>query len=116
MLIETLGETWDGPGQEFGDAVHGMVGDDAEHVAQVGFGVDPVQLGAFDQRGDAGGPGAARVRAVFIMLWSLLLRMIGTGVMRPLALGARAASPTGCALSGSGRRRTPSCARAPKPS
>ena len=63
MLVEALGETWDGPGQEFDDAVHGTVGDDAEHVPQVGFGVDSGHIGALGQQRNAGGPGAARVRS-----------------------------------------------------
>ena len=62
-MVEARRETGDGPRQQFGDTADGVVGDDAEHVAQVGFRVDPVQLGGLQQGGDRGGPGAARVAA-----------------------------------------------------
>ena len=38
------------PGQQFGDAVDGMVGDAADHLAQIGFRIEAVELGGFDKR------------------------------------------------------------------
>ena len=35
----------DVPGQQFGDAVDGMVGDTADHLAQIGFWIEAVELG-----------------------------------------------------------------------
>ena len=51
------------PGQQFADAVDRVVGDAAEHVAQVGFGIEPVELGRADQAVDRGGALAAGVGA-----------------------------------------------------
>ena len=39
----------DVPGQQLGDAVDRMIGDAAEHLAQVGFGIVAVELGAFNK-------------------------------------------------------------------
>jgi hypothetical protein len=36
-------------GQQLGDAVDGMVGDAADHLAQIGFGIEAVELGGFDE-------------------------------------------------------------------
>ena len=57
---EVLDRSWSGgdarpgavdiPGQQFGDAVDRVVGDAAEHVTQVGFGIEAVQFGRLDQR------------------------------------------------------------------
>ena len=45
------------------DAVDGVVGDAREHVAQVRFGIDVVQLGRAEQAVDSGGAFAAGVGA-----------------------------------------------------
>jgi hypothetical protein len=37
------------PRKLLGDAVDGMVGDAGEHVAQIGFRIQAVELGGFDQ-------------------------------------------------------------------
>jgi len=39
----------DVPGQQFCDAVDRVIGDAAEHLAQVGFGIEAVELGAFNK-------------------------------------------------------------------
>ena len=51
------------PGQQFGDAVDGVVGDAREHIAQVGFGVEAVEFGRSDQAIDSGGALAAGIGA-----------------------------------------------------
>ena len=51
------------PGQEFGDAMDGMLGDAADDLAQISFGVDAVELGRADQAVDRRRPLTARVRA-----------------------------------------------------
>ena len=33
-----------------GDAVNGMVGDTADHFAQIGFRIEAIELGGFDKR------------------------------------------------------------------
>ena len=50
-------------GQEFLDAVDGMIGDAGQHVAQVSLGVEAVEFGGADQAVDRGGALAAGVRA-----------------------------------------------------
>ena len=40
-----------------------MVGNAGQHGSQIGFGVEAVEFGGFDQRQDAGGAFAALVRA-----------------------------------------------------
>ena len=42
-----LGEV---PGQQIGDLVDRVVGDAAEEIAQIGLGVETVELGGFNQR------------------------------------------------------------------
>jgi hypothetical protein len=37
-------------GQQFCDAIGRVIGDAAEHFAQVGFGIETVELGGFNQR------------------------------------------------------------------
>lgn len=44
------------PRQEVVDAIHGMIGDMRQHMAQLGFGIDTVQLGCADQRVHGGVP------------------------------------------------------------
>ena len=51
------------PGQQFGDAVDGVVGDAREHIAQVGFGIKAVEFGRSDQAIDSGGALAAGIGA-----------------------------------------------------
>jgi hypothetical protein len=51
------------PGQEVVDAIHGMRGDMRQHMAQPGFGVDPVQLGRSNQPIHDSGAFAAAVGA-----------------------------------------------------
>src|SRR6266436_9863406 len=36
------------PGQQLRDTIDGMVGDAADHLAQVGFGIEAVEQGEFD--------------------------------------------------------------------
>jgi hypothetical protein len=58
--------------------------DDAgDDVSEVGLRLDADELTGLDQRGDRRPVLAAAVRAVFIVLWSLLLRMIGNRAWRP---------------------------------
>src|SRR5262245_36158056 len=52
-----------GPRQQLVDALGGMGGEPGEDVAQVGFGVEPVELGGLDQGVHGGGPDAALVGA-----------------------------------------------------
>src|ERR1039458_9955930 len=49
------------PGQQFGDAVDGVLGNAREHVAQIGFGIESVELGRADEAVDGGGALAAGV-------------------------------------------------------
>ena len=60
MLGSVGGEV---PGQQFGDAVDRVIGDAREHVAQVGFGIEAVELGRADQAVDRGGALAAGIGA-----------------------------------------------------
>jgi hypothetical protein len=46
-----------------------MIGDAAEHVAQVGFGIEAVELGAFNKGVDRGGALAARSEPLMPRLW-----------------------------------------------
>ncbi len=47
-LVEACVQPRDGPGQQLGDAADRMVRDGAEHVAQVGLRIEPVQLGGLE--------------------------------------------------------------------
>ena len=51
------------PGQQFADAIHGMVSNAREHIAQVGFGIEAVEFGRSDQAIDSGGALAAGIGA-----------------------------------------------------
>src|ERR1700731_1711474 len=51
------------PGQELTDAVYRMVGDAREHVAQVSFGVEAVELGGLDQGIHRGRPDPTQIGA-----------------------------------------------------
>jgi hypothetical protein len=51
------------PGQEFGDAPGGMVGDAGEHVGKVVLRVKTVEVGALDQRVDRRSPTATGIGA-----------------------------------------------------
>jgi hypothetical protein len=53
----------DVPGQQLCDAVDPVIGDAAEHLAQVDFGIEAVELGAFNEGVDRGGALAAGVGA-----------------------------------------------------
>jgi len=53
----------DGPRQQFVDAIDRMVGDEAEHVAQVRLGVDAVELAGADQGVQRRGALAALVQS-----------------------------------------------------
>ena len=52
------------PRQEFFNAVDGMVGDAGQHVAEIGFGIETVELCAADQAVDRCGALAAGIGAV----------------------------------------------------
>ncbi len=45
----------DVPGEQVADAIDGVVGDAAQHITQVGFGVEAVEFGGFDQAIEGGG-------------------------------------------------------------
>ena len=49
------------PREEFGDLLHGMVGDAGDDVAEIGFGFEVVHFGGFDDRVDCGGTFTASV-------------------------------------------------------
>ena len=49
----------DVPGQQFVDAVDRVVGDAGQDVAQIGLGIEAVELGGLDQGVDGGGAPAA---------------------------------------------------------
>jgi hypothetical protein len=53
----------DVPGQQLCDAVDRVIGDAAEHLAQVGFGIEAVELGAFNKGVDRGGALATGIGA-----------------------------------------------------
>ena len=53
----------DVPGQQFGDTVDRMVGDAAEDIAQVVFGVEAIEFRGLDQRVHRGGPFATGIRS-----------------------------------------------------
>ena len=53
----------DVPGQQLGHAADGVVGDAAEDLSQIGFGVEAIQFGGLDEAIDGGGPLTARVRS-----------------------------------------------------
>ena len=57
----------DVPGQQFGDAIDWVIGDAAEHLVQIGFGIEPVELGRLDERVGRGGARAAGIGAELIM-------------------------------------------------
>jgi hypothetical protein len=50
-------------GQQLGDPVDGVVGDAAEEIAQIGLGIEAVQLGGLDEGVDSRGPFAAGIGA-----------------------------------------------------
>ena len=50
------------PGQEFVDAVDGMIGDAFEHLAQIEFRIDAVQLGRAEQSIDRSRAFSAGIR------------------------------------------------------
>ena len=54
--LERVGQV---PGQQLANAVDGVIGDLAEHGAQVEFRIEAVELGRADQRVDGGGALAA---------------------------------------------------------
>lgn len=60
VLVSGCGDI---PGQQRFNAVDGMVGDAREHVAQLAFGVETVQLRRADQAVNRGGTLAARIRS-----------------------------------------------------
>src|SRR6266511_5300912 len=45
----------DVPGEQVASAIDGVVGDAAQHITQVGFGVEAVEFGGFDQAIEGGG-------------------------------------------------------------
>src|SRR5712664_1854099 len=49
------GFRYEGPGQEFLDAVDRMIGDAGQHVAEIRFGVETVEFGGADQTVNRGG-------------------------------------------------------------
>ncbi len=51
------------PRQKFVDAVDGMVGDAGEHLPQIGFGIETIELRRTDQAVDGCGALAARIRS-----------------------------------------------------
>jgi len=57
-----------------------MLGDAPEHMAQIGFGIETVELGSADQRVDRGRPLAALVRACD----QVILSAEGDRAQRPL--------------------------------
>lgn len=59
----SFGVAWQVPPQGFCSTPDGMVGDALQHAAQIGFRIEPVELGGGDQRGDRCGTLAAGVGA-----------------------------------------------------
>jgi hypothetical protein len=55
------------PRQQFGDAVDGMVGDTGQHLAQIGFRIEAIELGRTDQAVDRGSTFPTRVGRQFIV-------------------------------------------------
>jgi hypothetical protein len=53
----------DVPGQQFLDAVDGMVGDTRQHLAQIGFGIDTVEFRRTNQAVDRRRPLPASIRS-----------------------------------------------------
>ena len=53
----------DVPGEQIADALVGVLGDAAEDVAQIGLGIEVVELGALGQGIDRCGALAARIRS-----------------------------------------------------
>jgi hypothetical protein len=51
------------PGQQVIHTIHGMIGDAGQHVAQVGLGIETIELGGFDQRVDCRSALAAGIGA-----------------------------------------------------
>ena len=51
-LIEPEADALDVPGQQLYDAVNGMIGDALDDMPQIGFGIEAVRLGSFDQAVD----------------------------------------------------------------
>ena len=93
------------------------LGELADGVGEVGFRVEAIQLGGFDEGIEDGGAVAACVRDASIMLLLLRLRMIELWLVAgryPTGV-VRVAIPNALILSGSGRRRTSRCEPAPKP-
>lgn len=43
------------PRQKLVDTIDGMIGDDGKDIAEIGFGIDAVEFGGFDERVDGGG-------------------------------------------------------------
>ena len=68
------------PGQELIEAALGMAGDDAaDHVGQIGLGLDADPLAGLNQRGDHGPVCGSPVRSLFIMQLLLQLWAIRRG-------------------------------------
>jgi hypothetical protein len=54
----------DVPGQQFLDAVDGMVGDTRQHLAQIGFGIETVEFRRTNQAVDRRRPLPASIRSL----------------------------------------------------
>src|SRR5512144_1125314 len=52
----------DVPGEQVADAIDGVAGDAGEHVAEVGFGIEAVELGGLDQGIEGSGTLSAGIR------------------------------------------------------
>ena len=57
----------DVPGQQFLDAVDGMVGDTRQHLAQIGFGIETVEFRRTNQAVDRRRPLPASIGRQFIV-------------------------------------------------
>lgn len=62
------------PGQHFVDARDGQIGDAFQHVLQIAFRIDAVQLGRADQRVDCRGGLSAGVRAAEEIVFAVMRR------------------------------------------
>lgn len=65
------------PGQEFANAIDGMLGDTREHRAQIEGRIKPIQLGSADQSIEGGGTHTSRIGAEEQIVFPAFLRTFG---------------------------------------
>ena len=62
------------PGQQIGDPIDWVIGDACEHVAEIVFRIEPVELGRTDEGVDRSGPLSAGIGAGEQVILSVMAR------------------------------------------